>query len=359
MTLPKPLYFATDADIYDQLEPAAKRFNKKHLLELALRRGIILSPSDERSDIIQFISMLPFSHAQLEEICQQTETVGRAQRTSSIRVTQDIDEEKVQDAISSLKQSRSNKDEQLSVVRKEDHFEITVEYTEFDHRKSSLRQRSVNQISIQVETSDEGELTVRHTANKKGQEIAKVFLTKLGNDADTPVPTAPISLAGIVDRSLRTSFWVKLIRETDELDPISVTKAGVCREMTSSLNEDTPCDDEDQADDDTDNLDTQLVTGLINRAVFEGEEVLESTEFKRTESSFFVYKASWLAIGATGDKYEIEAEFRNPASASQFEYIFRNVFRKKASGGYYKTPDRLLPAEQRQLSQILGNRSRG
>ncbi len=178
-------------------------------------------------------------------------------------------------------------------------------------------------------------------------------MTKLGNDADTPVPTAPISLAGIVDRSLRTSFWVKLIRETDELAPISVTKAGVCREMTSSLIEDTQCDDEDQADDDTDNLETQLVTGLINRAVFEGEEVLESTEFKRTESSFFVYKASWLAIGATGDKYEIEAEFRNPASASQFEYIFRNVFRKKASGGYYKTPDRLLPAEQRQLSQIL------
>lgn len=353
MTLPKPLFFATDADIYDQLEPAVKRFSKKYLLELALRRGIILSPSDERSDIIQFISMLPFSHGQLEEICQHTETLGRTQRTTSIRVTKDISKEKVQDAISSLKQSRSNKDEQLSVVRKEDHFEITVEYAEFDHRKSALRQRSVNQISIQVESSDEGELTVRHTANKKAQDIAKDLLTKLGDDANTPVPTAPISLAGIVDRSLRTLFWIKLIRETDGLSPISVTKAGVSREMTSSLFDNASDDEEEESDDNDENLKIQEMTGLINRAVFEGEEVLESTEFKRTESSFFVYKASWLAQGATGDKYEIEAEFKNPASASQFEYIFRGVFRKKASGGYYKAAERLLPAEQRQLSQIL------
>jgi hypothetical protein len=357
MTLPKPLFFATDADIFDQLEPAVKRFSKKHLLELALRRGIILSPSDERSDIIQFISMLPFSHAQLEEICQQTETAGRSQRTTSIRVTKDIDKEKVQDAISLLKQARSSKDEQLSVARKDDHFEITVEYAEFDHRKSALRQRSVNQISIQVESSDEGELTVRHTANKKAQEIAQVLLSKLGDDANAPVPTAPISLAGIVDRSLRTLFWVKLIRETDGLSPVSVTKAGVSREMTSSLFDHAADEDEDEEElnENDDNLKIQEVTGLINRAVFEGEEVLESTEFKRTEASFFVYKASWLAQGASGDKYEIEAEFKNPASASQFEYIFRGVYRKKASGGYYKSAERLLPAEQRQFSQTLEN----
>jgi hypothetical protein len=355
MTLPKPLFFATDADIYDQLEPAVKRFSKKHLLELALRRGIILSPSDERSDIIQFISMLPFSHAQLEEICQQTETAGRTQRTTSIRVAKDIGMERVQDAISLLKQARSSKDEQLSVLRRDDHFEITVEYAEFDHRKSALRQRSVNQISIQVESCDEGELTVRHTANKKAQEIAQVLLSKLGDDANTPVPTAPISLAGIVDRSLRTLFWVKLIRETDGLSAVSVTKAGVSREMTSSLFDHDPDEDEEELNENDDNLRIQEVTGLINRAVFEGEEVLESTEFKRTESSFFVYKASWLAQGATGDKYEIEAEFKNPATASQFEYIFRGVFRKKASGGYYKSAERLLSAEQRQLSQILEN----
>ena len=78
------------------------------------------------------------------------------------------------------------------------------------------------------------------------------------------------------------------------------------------------------------------MTGLINRAVFEGEEVLESVEFESTESSFFVYKASWLAQGTTGDGVEIEAEFKDPGSASQFEYIFRGVFRKKVSGGYYK-----------------------
>jgi hypothetical protein len=299
--------------------------------------------------------MLPFAHAQLEEICQQTETAGRTQRTTSIRVTKDIDKEKVQDAISLLKRARSSKDEQLSVVRKDDHFEITVEYAEFDHRKSALRQRSVNQISIQVESSDEGELTVRHTANKKAQEIAQVLLSKLGDDANTPVPTAPISLAGIVDRSLRTLFWVKLIRKTDGLSPVSVTKAGVSREMTSSLFDHPPDEDEEELNENDSNLKIQEVTGLINRAVFEGEEVLESTEFKRTESSFFVYKTSWLAQGTTGDKYEIEAEFKNPATASQFEYIFRGVFRKKASGGYYKSAERLLPAEQRQLSQILEN----
>jgi hypothetical protein len=355
MTLPKPLFFATDADIYDKLEPASKPFSKKHLLELALRRGIILSPSDERSDMIQFISMLPFSHAQLEEICQQTETHGRTQRTTSIRVTKDINKEKVHDAISLLKQSRSNKDEQLSVLRKDDHFEITVEYAEFDHRKSALRQRSVNQISIQVESSDEGELTVRHTANKRGQEIAQLLLIKLGNDPNNPVPIAPISLAGIVDYRLRTLFWVKLIKETNGLTPISVTKAGVSRVMTLSLFDDTSDEDEEESDGNNDSLESKVGTGLINRAVFEGEEVLESTEFKRTESesSFFVYKAEWLAQGETGERYEIEAEFKNPASASNFEYIFRGVFRKKPSGGYYKTADRLLPAEQRKLCKSL------
>lgn len=353
MTLPKPLFFATDADIYDQLEPAVKRFSKKHLLELALRRGIILSPAEERSNIIQFISMLPFSHAQLEEICQQTETAGRNQRTTSIRVTKDINQEEVQGAISLLKQSRSNKDEQLSVVRNEDHFEITVEYAEFDHRKSALRQRSVNQISIQVESSSDGDLTVRHTANQKGQEIARALLAKLENDANLPVPTAPISLAGIVDRRLRTLFWVKLIRESDGLAPISVTKAGVSREVTSSLPENASDADVEGLNDDVADLDSQVATGLISRAVFEGEDVLESAEFKSTESSFFVYKASWLAQGPTGDRYEIDAEFKSPASASQFEYIFRGVFRKKESGGYYKTAERLLPAEQRKLNRVL------
>ena len=110
MTSPRPLYFATDADIYDLLEPEVKRFNKKCLLELALRRGIILSPSDERIEILQFISMLPFSQAQLQELCEQIESAGRAQRTSSIRVNSAIAEDLVTDTISGLKQSRSQKD---------------------------------------------------------------------------------------------------------------------------------------------------------------------------------------------------------------------------------------------------------
>jgi hypothetical protein len=353
MTSPKPLYFATDADIYDLLEPEVKRFNKKCLLELALRRGIILSPSDERVEIIQFISMLPFSQVQLQELCEQIESSGRAQRTSSIRVNSAIADDLVTDTIFGLKHSRSQKDEQWSTVKIDEHYEITVEYTEFNHRKSSLRQRSVNQVTIQVEPTVEGELTIRHTANTKGQEIAKDFLLKLSNDTEDPIPTTPISLAGIADRRVRTSFWVMLIKETDGLAPVSVTKAGVSRDMTSSLVADTSCDGDDASDDDSDNPDATLATGLIRKAVFEGDEVLESAEYQSTQSSFFVYKASWQAVASSGDLYEIEAEFRNPAAAHHFEYIFRSVLRKKESGGYYKTPRRPLPAELRQLSQML------
>ena len=353
MTVPKPLYFATDADIYDLLEPEVKRFSNQRLVDLALKRGIVLSPATERSELIQYISMLPFSHPQLEELCDLIESAGRTQRSTSIRVNAEIKNDTVTDAIASLRQTRADKDEQWSVLKKDDHIEIAVEYTEFNHRKSSLRQRSVNEITLQVEPTEDGELTIRHTASTKGHEIAKELLKRIESDADAPLPTIPISLAGIADRGTRTSFWIKLIRETDGLTPVGVTKVGVCRDMDTTLF-DVACDnDADDLDPDKDSDDDAVAVSLIRRAVFEGDEVLDSTEFQNTQSAFFVYKASWLALAVTGEKYEIEAEFRNSAAAHQFEYIFRGVYRRKPNGDFYKSPIRLLAGEMRQLSRIL------
>lgn len=353
MTLPKPLYFATDADIYDLLEPEVKRFSSQRLLDLALKRGIVLSPATERSELIQYISMLSFSHPQLEELCDLIESTGRTQRSTSIRVNAEIQNDTVTDAIASIRQTRAHKDEQWSVLKKDDHIEITVEYTEFNHRKSSLRQRSVSEITFQVEPTEDGELTIRHTANTKGHEIAKELLKRIENDAETPLPTTPISLAGIADRGTRTSFWIKLIRETNGLTPVGVTKVGVCRDMDTTLFHVASNTDADDLDKDKDCEDDAIAASLIRRAVFEGDEVLDSTEFQNTQSAFFVYKASWLALATSGEKYEIEAEFRNPTAAHQFEYIFRGVYRRKANGEFYKSPSRLLVGEIRLLSQTL------
>ncbi|WP_216907970.1 hypothetical protein [Synechococcus sp. CCY 0621] len=351
MTTSKPLYFATDADIFDLIEPEIKRFSKTRLLELALRRGIILSPAEDRVDIIQFLSTLPFSQSQLQDLCDQIESPGRAQRTTSVRINTSAHANTFADTITDLQKARTDKDEQWLVTKKDDCLEIKVGYTELNHRKSSLRQRTENEVTLQVEPTSTGEYTIRHTANPKAKEIAEKLVQKLESRSATPIPIIPISLSGIVDRGARTKFWVELIKQTQGLVPYSVTKVGVCRDMASTpLGADAG---EEDSEEDSESAEELLTAGLIHKAVFEGDEVFESAEFQNTQTAFFVYKASWLADSTSGDRFEIEAQFRDSAAAHQFVYIVKNVLRKKESGGFYKTSQRPSAGEIRELSRAL------
>lgn len=62
------IYYASDKDLFDALSSKRKFFTESILHEICNKRGIFLSRDDERSSLIDYISVLPHSVYDLEYI---------------------------------------------------------------------------------------------------------------------------------------------------------------------------------------------------------------------------------------------------------------------------------------------------
>ena len=99
-------FYATYRDIRDALLSSKQRISKEFLFDFLSCRGVLISGSSSREDLIETLASLTHGYSDFEEIYNQLEVVPRPERTTSRAIETSVDSTKLQAAVEAIRTAR-------------------------------------------------------------------------------------------------------------------------------------------------------------------------------------------------------------------------------------------------------------
>lgn len=307
----------TDKNIYDALQLRKVTIAKMH--ESLLDRGIFISPSENKVEMSEYISSMLHDYHDYMYIGNILQNVNRKEPFTNSVLGVDVDSQAVKGYCDKVLSDMSESGEVMNVSRDGNLTVITTTYTEVDHTKTEMTQKTTKQVTVEIE-NEGGELIIRQQANKKATEIAsklkdviKVSLDKTDEEINEKV----ISLESITQPEARSYFFDMLIKSVEGYDLDNVKKVDVKYSDNESESEDDGGD----------------VLGHIQKAVLNGDGVLQSAEFSQLhDAGFYITKITWFSISTLpgGDRVEFSAGFGDPERCVDYKYQIGQVFNAKS-----------------------------
>lgn len=360
-------YWADDKDVSDLLSQS--KFGIKKLHQISKRRGIILSTSLSKEAIVEYLSALPFSWAELIRFLEEIESEQREPSLTWTEIERDLEVPAIETAIRELRDLRVglNKKETFEITTSGDVVNIAVKFQELNPLSTRMLQWTDQRLELQV-IKNGGKIKIRHGATEKGSEIAGALLKALQPTEGPKFATLAISLESVTSPEKRTDFFRKIIFNLPGLRAENVMDIRLNRIRV--------------ADDDSSQVETEILsldpvtpngtpsnnepdsipTASVRRTVLSGDSLLQSPEFQDfTSKGFYITKAVWTATenAGAGRRFEFEAEFKNAEKASDFTYKPKACWDREDSGELARTKivpkldDRRILIEKLEEAAIL------
>ena len=323
------IYIPSDKNIYDALQH--KKVTHSEVLKFLRNRGVIVSHKLDKSDLSKLIAQLTFDYHDYRHLTKLLENPNRKEKTTRTTVKTSSTNDELVKACQSISKD-SSADESFKVIKKEDSTTLVVTYADIDFTKTELRQRSIKKCEIKLQAHSD-EVTVRMPATKKGREITDKIKAFLSEQKGEELEEEVISLENLVIPEARSLFFDTLIKSISGYKLDDVSSVDVYHEIDSL---------EDSSDEDEE-AESSSFAGFINKAALAGGSVLESTEFNQLHSrGFFISKIIWTVVDTIpgGDMVELEAQFGNPSSCTDFKYLVRGIKNYNERKGYHNTTKR-------------------
>lgn len=329
-----------DNEVYAAL--TNHKVSKIELAKLFLKRGILISPKDEKDKSARYFSSFFLSYFDLQDIqdCVSSATNRREMlRTESFQSDSKINIAEVVDTLNTFKESKESTAESdgkltidaVKITQSGDDILVNFSYStinwgnsEFTRRinkRTAFRIRKINDQTLYLDTATNEE------AKQWSAEIAELLVKSndLNKDDD-------INLLGITNQKNKRTFFDRLTKEIDGFELSDVIKVDVIK----------PNDD-----DDDDNAEKPGYK--IKSAKFHGEGLMQSRELDELlAQDFQLYRISWECVkrgGLNQDLYQFEARFTDAENCCGFEYIVKG-FKKHTGNGYVSKPTSLPSAEE-------------
>lgn len=379
-----PLYFAEDKDVFDLLESSKRTFDNNRLIQIARKRGIVLSASTSRDNLVQYLSRLTWGWSQIQGLVALTESRDRPEKVANETVTTKLDPAKMQEAALAVKKERSEKSDEVYSIHKGDDDKVTIKvsYTDFEPSRTRLSQRVQKDLLMEIEKTDEG-YVFRHNANERGREIVSKIIEKLPRDQDKAVVPERISLAGIKDPAKRTEFFLHLMQNLQGFKLVNVTSVSVDRVATeenehssfesevghfsSEDQEKSEYDLEPSEEDSEEDLEEDLeetveetaaMLSVVRKVALHGENLLSSPQFNQLKSDrFFLSRAVWRSSETrqSGNELDFEADFEDAKNCSAFRYNVLGIYSRKTRGSQEikKTRTAVLASDRAQYLTLI------
>jgi hypothetical protein len=319
----KSIYFANDKSIFDALQ--SKSVTTKILEDFLAKKGIFLSSFDEKKDIVFYISRIIFDYYDYIFITEILEKPNQREKMTNCTFSEGTEKIDVTSACQKFRETEHSFDE-IKVVRDGDKVLVEVKDTEVDFSKTELKQKSKKTYKFEFQETESG-IDIRYSSNEKSQEILEQIFNVISDINGETIEPQKISLQSITSSKYRNQFFINLINSLPNHRLRDVTKIDI---KHNSNDLDTPLEfegNESYLDGESD----EIPPGFIEKVSLMGIGVLESSEFiQLNEKGFFISKINWTAIdqsNSEGDMFEFEAEFGNPESCTNFEYIVKGVYR--------------------------------
>lgn len=346
-----PLYCVTDKELYDALMSSKQQFNVGALLELARRRGVLLSSNDDRAALADRLSVMVFGCEDIQAIQAVFETAGRGEKTTSFRINTALNSDDLKQIGEDYRSSIGEEEKVVTRPLGSAGYAIDLEYTEIDFSKTRLRQRQTKEAHIEFQI--EGDHTVvTLPANEKARQAAQSIRERLFARKQVDIGVEEVDFTGVPDADARTTFFTRLVSRLPDFvldDVMRVSADRGEKEHSSDVL------DEDADDGDANEEASEQMLGIVLAMALRGQSLLSSPEYQAMhEQGFFITNITWSAKRKSSpyELVEFEAGFGEPSLGRGFYYNVRG-WKTARSGEYTKNIKQVPPDEKKRLLRML------
>jgi hypothetical protein len=357
------MFVADNKDIRDLMTNAAV-FTIEYLTRLAFQRGIVVSKSDTREDIIKYMSMLSLDKKQLDELLlaatpHERHPASTARTYPKLNVTADDLCAAVEKLIG---ERAATHNETVKYHQSGDNVVIKIEYVSFTASRNRLQQERQTHAEIEMNPQT-GSLHVRSTPGPRAAEFVDGVVELIAKEKKQEQPQArKINLTGIKIAEARSQFFLGILKNLKGFGGEEVSDIRV--NLLEEEDDDEP-DDADSSDDDGGVMkkprfqkQANQLKSKLKHASLVGTDLLTDPVFQGlSKSGFHISRIAWKCTSKRdGSIAELEAWFQEPNEAKNLCYKVRSYAEKDNSDkgnprlGAAKFPD---PTVERTLLAVI------
>jgi hypothetical protein len=351
MARPGPLYCVTDKELYDALMSSKQQFNAGSLLDLARRRGILLSSADDRAGLADRLSAMIFGYEDIQAIQAVFETAGRGEKTTSFRLNTALTQDDVKQIAEEYRESAGEEEKVVTRSVGPNGYAVDLEYTEIDFSKTRLRQRQTREAHIEFRI--EGDHTiVTLPATEKARQAAQSLRDRLFARKQVDIGLEEVDFSGITDPEPRTAFFTKLISSLSDFTLSDVMRVNADR---ADKPHSSVVLDEEGEEEEVDEEASEQMLGIVKAMAFQGQGLLTSPQYQAMhDHGFFITSITWSAKRNVSPYQivEFEAGFEESATGRGFRYNVRG-WNTQRSGEYTKNPKPVPPEDKKNFLSVV------
>lgn len=346
--------YATDKDIFDLLASAKQKLTEGVLRELARERGIFYSPQATRDDLVDALSLLPYTLNELLDVMDRRETSRRSEKTTTLTLDADIPIDELKAVV------REYQDEVGATEKVDSHQKGTnalvmnVAYDDIDYSRTRLIQRQRQDATIEF-TQRDGKTVVRLPASDKSKRVVENLTNRIESRRKAPVARESIELDADFTAEERTTFFTRLMSELAGHKLNGVTNLRICPSKPANGADDAADLDEDERAE----AEREMLV-VVRSMALSGENLIASAEYQGLKSrGFFITSITWKAA-QTSIPYDIphlHAEFDDAENGKGFKYSVKGAFRFQ-EGFYTKTVRPVDDTERENLWLLIEGTAR-
>jgi len=309
------LYFANDKVIFDAINHA--QVNTDLIRELLFERGIITSPLTTKYELAQYFSRLTADYFDHINIGNKLGKISKRERITYAEINGSVTEQEILEGLKSVKSALESKGNCVTINVSNGRIVARLEYEYIDYTEVEFRQVQPRDSIVEFLKNESGEYVVRSTQNSYTDIAVDQVFSAINSSREIPIKQTRISLEGYANPVIRTNFFNALINNIENHSFVTVTEAFCYKpKIKQSVDEeDDPRELEDQPD--------------VVRVTLKGTGVTKSFVIDDLyEKDYYIVKIVWRVKPTSridADLFELEAQFGEPISCTEFSYQARSV----------------------------------
>jgi len=344
------LYHVSDKAISDGLE----KVSKIQMIHFLRRKGIFVSESIEKDELIKYIRTFNFSYSDYLWITKQLENPNKRIRTEVAKIDLEIETDELKQIANKVKSSLSSEDINCRVIKNDNTIKLELNYLEEDLSVSELKQKQPIKTEIEL-TNNNGSIGIRYGSLQDVKKVKDILIDKIKeetNNAD--LEPIEISLQFLTSPEVRSEFFMELSKAIEGYKFDDILSVDVTKDFNFNID-----DDDDDDDDEKDDIKERHIAA-IRSAALKGVSVTSTPHFTQLHNDgYYIYKIVWSSIHdiLEGKKVIFEAQFGNKVKCNNFKYLVKYIYdvakRKNAIGLHTKRHREISDLERKNLNSKL------
>lgn len=352
------IYYMNDQNIRDGL--LAQKIKPLHLIKLLKERNIIVSPSSTKDELIMMLKFIRFDYYDYIYLSSLLANQDKKESKSSIDINKKVTTTQIVQTFDAIKNTLDQHQITAEVTKQgQKKVVINYEYTEFDHSKPPMRQKSFRKGIIECDINETGAM-LNYPANKVGAIIKDELIKQLSEKLETQLKPIEFDFE-YSSISKRNQFFISVINSIENYDVFDVVTVAV-KKIEDKKDQKNPSINNNNTDTDSSNDSVgDAFTGEVRNAILRGRQILTSKIYRGLNvDNYYIYKITWKIreiipmVGSDkSDCYTVEIEFNDKNKAKGLQYCVKAVQKYSSRDMLNVTTENPLKSEQEKLGKLI------